>query len=52
MENKIQNGQRPVYEPVKVQLQQINPTGVLCSSGQGDSGHGAGLASYNLGAEL
>lgn len=33
MENKIQNGLKPVYEPVKVQVQQISPTGVLCQSG-------------------
>ena len=34
MENKInQNGAKPAYEPVKVQVQQINPTGVLCQSG-------------------
>lgn len=33
MENKIQNGLKSVYEPVKVQVQQISPTGVLCQSG-------------------
>lgn len=50
MENKInQNGVKSVYEPVKVQVQQINPTGVLCQSG---GGMGADLAAYNLGAEL
>ena len=35
MENKIQNGLKSVYEPVKVQVQQISPTGVLCQSGGG-----------------
>lgn len=36
MENKInQNGVKPVYEPVKVRVQQITPTGVLCQSGGG-----------------
>ena len=50
MENKInQDEQKPVYEPVKVQVQQINPTGVLCQSG---GVMGANLAAYNLGAEL
>ena len=49
MENKNQNGAKPVYEPVRVQVQQINPTGVLCQSG---GGMGADIAAYNLGAEL
>lgn len=45
VENKIQNGLKPVYEPVKVQVQQINPTGVLCQSG-GITGS-FGLSSYS-----
>lgn len=49
MENKInQNGVKSIYEPVKVQVQQINPTGVLCQSG----GFGAGVSTYNPGTEL
>lgn len=48
MENKInQNGAKPAYEPVKVQVQQINPTGVLCSSGES----GSSIASMNLNAD-
>ena len=49
MENKInQNGAKPAYEPVKVQVQQITPTGVLCQSG----GLSVGLQSYGVGSEL
>lgn len=33
MENKIQNGHKSVYEPVKVRVQQITPQGLLCHSG-------------------
>lgn len=49
MENKInQNGVKPVYEPVRVQVQQISPTGVLCQSGV----LSVGLQSYGVGSEL
>ena len=48
MENKNQTGAKPVYDPVRVQVQKINPTGVLCQSG----GLSVGLQSYGVGSEL
>ena len=52
MENKNQNGAKPVYEPVRVQVQKINPTGVLCASSASDPVYGLTQQQYTDGGTL